>query len=108
MALNAGKLDRRIEIQKTTQTPDDLGQPVDSWELFARVWAGREFTGGGETFGAAQVVAEVVARYTIRALAGVVPKMRLVDGADDFNIVAVLPGKERGELLLLVNREDRN
>ena len=108
MSLDAGKLDRRIEIQETTQTFDDLGQPVDSWSEVVTVWAAKEIKGGREYFGAAQVNAEVVARYRIRNRSGIEPKMRVVDGTDIFEIEAVLTVSQyQGELHLLVKHEDR-
>ena len=37
--MKAGKLNRRILIQKRTQAQDENGQPIDTWVDVVRIWA---------------------------------------------------------------------
>lgn len=37
--MRAGALNRRVTIQKRVQGQDDWGQPIDTWQDVATVWA---------------------------------------------------------------------
>lgn len=37
--MEAGQLNRRVKIQKKASGVDDYGQPVETWEDYATVWA---------------------------------------------------------------------
>jgi SPP1 family predicted phage head-tail adaptor len=39
--MNAGELDRRIEIQRATITRDDWNSPVETWATIATTWAAK-------------------------------------------------------------------
>lgn len=105
--MRAGTLTERVTIQETTQTQDGDGGIVDSWADVATVWAAVEPLTGREFFDAAKVNAEVSSRIRIRALSGIVPKMRAVHGSDIYDIHAVMDVDSRGrEIHLMVSRED--
>ncbi|WP_406871619.1 head-tail adaptor protein [Aminobacter sp. P9b] len=57
----AGKLDRRITIERATSVPNELNEPVETWVQLVTVWAQRkdssdmvktELLGGAEQVGA--------------------------------------------------------
>lgn len=95
----AGNLNRRITIQQkalSTNTPD----PVETWSTWATVWAERMDTRGRETFAAAREELERHTVYTIRYRAGLRGDMRIVEGADQYDIesIAELGFKEGWEI----------
>ena len=101
--MQAGRLNRRCTLQQPGTTTDELGQPVPGWTDVATVWAsivdvsGREYVAAGGLQNSAQT------KITIRYCSGIVPSMRVVHGADTFNIEAVL-GQDRRSLLLMCSR----
>ena len=101
--MQAGRLNRRCTLQQPGTTTDALGQPIPGWTDVATVWAsivdvsGREYVAAGGLQNSAQT------KITIRYRSGIVPSMRVVHGADTFNIEAVL-GQDRRSLLLMCSR----
>ena len=100
----AHRLRHRVTIEQLATTRDEFGGVVESWGTVAivpaEVWplSGREFIASQ----AAQ--AGVNARMTIRYVAGITPKMRVVHGSDIYNIEAVLPDQTlRRHLTLMVS-----
>jgi SPP1 family predicted phage head-tail adaptor len=101
--MQAGKLNRRITIQQQATTQDEYGQPVETWTTFAEVWAEIRDMTGKEYFAAQATQNAVQTKITIRYRAGIVPAMRVVHGADVYNIEAVL-GQDKISLLLMCSR----
>jgi SPP1 family predicted phage head-tail adaptor len=101
--MRAGRLDRRVTIQRQEQTQDAYGQPVETWTDVATVWAEvRDIT--GKEFVSAQATQNAVqTKITIRHRAGIVPAMRAVHGSDTYNIESVL-GQDKISLLLMCSR----
>jgi SPP1 family predicted phage head-tail adaptor len=101
-----GGLRHRITIQKSTTAPDDYGQPIETWDDFATVWAERNDLTGREQWSAQQIQAEITTRFRIRYLSGISPLMRVVHGAETFEIVAPPqdPDGRRRDLHLLCKR----
>lgn len=92
MGLAAGKLDRRITLQRFTSAPDAFNEPVLTWATLATRWASYEPLSDGEKFRAGETAAEASARFVIRrssAVAGLNPKDRLVFEGDTYEIVRV-------------------
>lgn len=75
--MRAGALDRRIIIQQASESRTATGAATPSWSTFATVWASYEPTAGSERYASMQKEAKVNAVFTIRYLAGVIPKMRI-------------------------------
>lgn len=86
MAAAAGKLDRRIEIQRYLPGRDVDGAPIDDWEKFAIVWASVEVTGGSVTFQADHRTSEHTTVFTIRYQPGVEPHMQVVHDGDEYRV----------------------
>ena len=101
--MRAGRLNKRVTIQSPATGQDATGKPTTGWTDVATVWAsivdisGREYVAAGGLQNSAQT------KITIRYRSGIVPSMRVVHGADTFNIEAVL-GQDRRSLLLMCSR----
>jgi SPP1 family predicted phage head-tail adaptor len=88
----AGKLDRRIVIQRATVARNSLNEPLETWSTYATLWANRKDATAGESYKAQEVDAELSARFLIRSSAttrGITPNDRVSYGGDTFNITQV-------------------
>lgn len=101
--MRAGKLNKRITIQQAGTTQDANGEIIEAWSTFAAVWAGIQDITGREYLAAAATQNATTSKITIRHLDGVLPAMRVMHGADIFNIEAVL-GQDGRQLLLMCSR----
>lgn len=66
----AGKLDRRITIERFTSTPNEFNEPVEAWVPFITVWAQRNDTSDlvkTEMLGAEQVGSFILSHFVIRS-----------------------------------------
>ena len=85
MALAAGKMDRRITLERFVTSADQFNEPVKAWGALATRWASYEPISDGERFRAGETAATASARFVIRhstAVADLNPKDRLTfDGA---------------------------
>jgi SPP1 family predicted phage head-tail adaptor len=92
MALAAGKLDRKIILQRSTETVDEYNEPVKTWATLATRSASYEPLSDGEKFRASETAAEASARFVIRysaAVADLNPKDRLTFEGAAWEIVRV-------------------
>ena len=64
--MGAGKLDRRIVIERATQAQDAAGQPIDTWSTFVTIWASRMDMSDGERFQSNQELNTRVTRFKVR------------------------------------------
>jgi phage head-tail adaptor, putative, SPP1 family len=64
--MEAGKLDRRITLQRYGITYNQDNEPLEAWEDIATVWASVAYVSDGEKIRAAQVGASVTVRFQIR------------------------------------------
>lgn len=62
----AGKLDRRITLQRYGITYNDDNEPIEGWEEIGKRWASKEDVSDGEKVRAAQVGASVSTRFRVR------------------------------------------
>ena len=103
--MQAGKLRRLVTIESVTETPNEYGEPEQVWAEFAQAWAQQEDLTGREAFLAQQVLSEVTTRFTIRYVAGVTAKMRVVSDDTIYNIQSVAdPDGKRRSLVLMALR----
>lgn len=75
--MQAGKLDRRVIIQQTTQSADASGERVDSWSTLATVWAGITYNPGDEKIEGQQITASQKIVWEIRYRSDVTENMRI-------------------------------
>lgn len=64
-----GKLDRKIQIETKTTTPDAWGQEIDAWTLLGNIWAQykpRMNSAAALTMAADQIQFREVASFVIR------------------------------------------
>lgn len=106
--IQAGELNRRIDIVKPNLTQDPAGgTQVDDNSIFATVWASIEALDGTERYAGQQLVAEVTHKITIRWLPGVKASMNVWFEDRQFQIKAVLnPDEGRVKLILLCLERD--
>lgn len=110
--MRAGRLDKRVTIQSPATGQDAYGEPLNTWTNFVadgdgKVWASIVDLSGREYVVAAAVQNLVLTKITIRYLAGVAAKMRVVHGARIYNIEEVL-GQDKQSLLLMCSRGVNN
>ena len=88
----AGKLDRRVTLQRYSVSFDALNQPVETWAELATVWASKEDVSDGERVRAEQVGSTLTTRFRIRhsaEVSGLNTKDRVVFRGLVFDIVGV-------------------
>ncbi len=87
----AHRLRHRVTIEQRTQTRDEWGGVVESWDTVTIVPA-EVYPLSGREFVAAQATqADVTTKITIRYQAGIEPAMRVTHDGSIYNIRAVLP-----------------
>lgn len=64
--MRAGKLDRRIALQRYSTTKNEFNEDVPAWSTFATVWAGKSYRRANETTTADEIAAIRVLRFEIR------------------------------------------
>lgn len=100
--MNIGKLKKKVTIQVATEAGNAYGEPVKSWSDFAaNRWAEVNPQKGIEAFSAQRVRDEESIIFRLRYIAGVVPKMKLIYGGNDYDIISVVNDKEEGRELFL-------
>jgi SPP1 family predicted phage head-tail adaptor len=103
--MNAGQLDQRVTVQAPSAGVDLFGQPLpDAWADVATVWAQVAPLAGREFLAAAAVQSEVTAKITMRYRPGITSAMRVVHGADTYDITAVIHIKSARQELQLMCR----
>lgn len=80
--MKSGSLDRRIQIQRRTDTRDAHGQPIPTWATIGAVrWASYGPVGGAERYVSDQFVAREQVEFIVRwttDLSDINPKDRVV------------------------------
>lgn len=64
--MQAGKLDRRITLQRYGSTTNEWNEPITGWSEIGVRWASKEDVSDGEKVRAAQVGASVSTRFRVR------------------------------------------
>lgn len=96
MSVAAGTLDKRVRIERLIGTVDSWGQPVETWQEVATVWANiRTLTGSSFITNELQAGGSEVSRTTasirIRARSDIDHSMRVVHKERIYEIRSVLP-----------------
>ena len=90
--MDAGRLDRRIVIQRATTSADAFNQPLETFAALATVWAAAVPVSDGERMKAGQTLAGKMTRFTIRyssEVADVDPRDRIVFDGRTYDIAGV-------------------
>jgi SPP1 family predicted phage head-tail adaptor len=96
-----GSLRHRIQIQQATETRATDGSISQAWSNFAAARAEIVPLNGSESYVAQGLSAGVHHRITTRYIPGVVPKMRVLWGDREFDIVTVRNIDERNRWLVM-------
>ena len=86
--LNAGSLNKRIEIQSKTSTADDVGGYSDVWATTKTVWAAIWPLSAADVIEAMKTTAQVTHRVRIRYQSGITSAMRIKFGTIYYAIIA--------------------
>ena len=100
--MQAGRLNRRCQLQSPSQSVDELGQPIPGWTDVATVWASIRHLSGVEAIKADAVTSTVKASIRIRYRSGLNAGMRVVHDAQVYSIEAVMPDVGGREFVDLV------
>jgi len=80
--MRAGRLDRKVTIQRKTVNLSDAGDPVETWaDLVTNRWAAVLPLGGDERFAVPQLGAKQQVEFQVRwsaNLAGLTPQDRII------------------------------
>ena len=103
--MQAGRLDRRITIERKTTVPDEVGDPVESWAELSTRWANVKHQGGREFLAAGAERTEARTVFTIRYFDGLRRTDRInYDGAI-YDVEAINElGRREGQQILAVAR----
>lgn len=97
----AGKLNKKVIIQQQDNSVDAIGQPVANWIDVCNPWAEIRHPTGISAIKAGADVSIVQASIRIRFRVGLDESMRVVHGANIYDIKALLPDA-RAEYIDLV------
>lgn len=93
MGLAAGRLERRITLQRFSFSTDPgSGEQTKVWSTLATRWASKRDVSDSERVASAEVAAEIGTRFVVRwhtAIDDLNPKDRLVFAGRTYEIVAV-------------------
>ena len=89
MSIRAGRLNKRIELQREDATKDEYGSKAAEWVTVDYLWAEIAPLRGRELFAAHQVHAEVTHKVTVRQRPDLTSEMRFKYGARAFNIATM-------------------
>ncbi len=84
----AGRLDRKLTLQKPTTTTDEYGEKQFTWNNYRDVWAGIQKQSGREMFEAGKL-AEVDMVFKIRYLSEIDETWRIQYDGKDFDITHI-------------------
>ena len=104
--LNAGSLNKRIEIQSKTSTADGLGGYSDVWATTKTVWCAIWPLSASDVIEGMKTSAQVTHRVRIRYQSGITSAMRIKFGTRYFSIQGTpINPNEANEYLDLVCKE---
>ena len=106
--MDAGELDRRITLQRLSETDDGFGTVASSWSTLATVWAKLMPVLGQEKLQALETTGTARRKFKIRKssdVADLSAKDRLVYGGDNHDIWDV---SELGREFLVIDAMVRN
>jgi len=108
----AFRLNKRVALQEKVKGKTPSGAPTEVWETFiktgdGKIWAGKRELTGRQYLAAGGTQNSVQVEWEIRRRSGVIPSMRIVHGADLYDIEAVLEQQD-GSLKLMCSKGTNN
>lgn len=102
--MQAGKLNRRITIRQQSTTLDAYGQEIVSWTDLCSVWASIATLSGLESVRSGIELSLIRSSMRIRYRLGITSDMRVLYGADLYEIEAILMDEQSKEHMDLICR----
>ena len=94
--LSAGKLNKKISLQRITRTPDGGGGYTESWTEYAKTWAHVKPKTGNEIFSGMQLEANITHDIMIRYRSDILPNDKIVlETSRELNIRSIIDLEER-------------
>lgn len=83
--------DRRIVVERSTETVNVVGDRVDTWATLLTIWASSDYKGGKEEYESAEKTAIGERKFTVRysAASSVTEKDRILYNSQYFDIRAI-------------------
>ena len=99
--MRAGKLRRRVSIEAPATGRGPNGEEIGGWTPVCQAWMEfADVAAGGDRVAADMRTAVQQRVATIRRRAGITPKMRVLDGANAYEIVDVADADRRDKIVL--------
>lgn len=89
--MRAGRLDKRVTIQQSSQAKNASHELIDTWSTLATVWANVQPLKGSEMFEAQKVNASSTIKVTIRPRSDITSRMRIVYASRTYDIDYIPP-----------------
>lgn len=106
-----GRFDRRIKIERATESRDSFNNVIKTWGSLMTVWADKEDVRDSERIASMEVGAEITTRFRIEwyiNLADLNPKDRIIYNDKIHNILAVKElGRKQGMEITATTRSDK-
>lgn len=90
--MDAGKLDRRVTLERFTETRDELNNPILGWAVLTRVWGAKTDVSDTERYRSSEIGTTLTTRFVIRwsnKVKDVNSRDRLTCEGEVFNIIGV-------------------
>ena len=108
MALAAGKLRHRVDLQEQVTTQDGYGSGNRTWSKFKTVWAEVRYANGNEKEQAQQTIGVVTHKVKIRYNSRIADNnvnTRIVFNGRILEVISVDDPSERNEMMFLTCKE---
>lgn len=89
--MEIGRLNSQVKIQRRSDATNELGEHASGWTDVATVWADVVKITGVQAIRTGLEMSVVRASIRIRYRTDITSKMRVVDGAEIYDIQAVMP-----------------
>lgn len=105
MAINAGDLNKRIQIYNKATTQNEYGAISDTWELISNTFANIKPLGGRELYNAKQLHEDATFNITVRYKSGLNTTMRFKFHDRHFDILNIINVDEKNECQVCLCKE---
>jgi len=87
--IRAGRLDRKITIERKTTTTDSIGGVVETWATWKTAWSEVVPVSGREALRFNRPTASRVSKFVIRYLSGLTEKDRIVHDSQNWDVIYI-------------------
>jgi SPP1 family predicted phage head-tail adaptor len=109
--MQAGRLDRRIRIERNTATRNSRGEVIAAWTVVAETWAQKNDLAGREPYRSEQFESQSTTRWRMRYRTDLDPTMRIVHIQDgqvyEIDAVSEIGRREGLDVFTTVKRPAR-